>query len=222
MRVANYLFAAVTAMLLLSCADGGQDGAGNGTATAASTPATSVASPSTTAAATPTTSPAVISGHPPGTRTGNAAVDAVIEALEAGDGAAIDALVNWELVPCRAGAADADQPECPIGVADDTLLEAIREIGCDWKWHVRPSDHRQVKLAVDTDDRLWSVWSGPPFEELRDADVELVYVDNDRPGRFKAVFLRAGRIVVDYRGCEGGFDELGIRGWGQVFADPSP
>jgi hypothetical protein len=90
--------------------------------------ATPAATATPTARATPTSSPR----HPPGTRTGIAEVDAVINAVLARDVKALAALVSYHTFPCVAvQRGPGDTPPCPPGVPDGTPVDAMSFESCE-------------------------------------------------------------------------------------------
>jgi hypothetical protein len=65
------------------------------------------------------------SAHPKATRTGNAAVDVVLAAIESGDPAKVTGLVKFTSIPCRTVSGIGVEPFCPEGVAVGTPLEVF-------------------------------------------------------------------------------------------------
>jgi len=219
MARAILLLASFVAVLAAACGGGGS----KATPTASLSPSPASAdTPTPTLTAEPSPEPGVV-GHPKGTRTGDPQWDAVIAALETGDFASIEPLVDWERVACRGGSTghSSERPDCPEGVADGAEVEALPEIGCEGEWYVHTPGSISPPLAVGPADRLYSVWKGPPGSIQRNPNSMVIYVDSQRPGRFEAVLLRDGLIVLVYHGCDGLTDELGWRGGEKIFPRPS-
>lgn len=116
-----------------------------GSPTASATPSvaaaaqtqTSVAAPSATPGASVTTTPVVDPAgmHPPGTRTGNSAVDRVIELVEAGDVDGLIALATWTPQPCQANPNPSGfTVMCLPGMPEGTLRDAFFLVHVEGGW----------------------------------------------------------------------------------------
>ncbi|MGD9933929.1 MAG: SH3 domain-containing protein [Dehalococcoidia bacterium] len=162
--------------------------------------------------------------HPKGTRTGNAAVDAVISALESGDLEAIAALIGWQQVECEGGPpmGIGGPPECPEGVADGTPIDVIPGAACEGYWHIRLNDGGRANLVIGTADRLYAVIKNDADSFWRGSDTGIVYVNPERPEWGKAVYLANGRIIGDWSGCATSPAEIAERGASVIFPPPSP
>lgn len=162
--------------------------------------------------------------HPQGTRTGNAAVDAVMSALESGDLEAIAALIGWQQVECEAGPpmGIGGPPECPEGVADGTPIDVIPGAACEGYWHIRVNDGGRANLVIGTADRLYAVIKNDADSFWRGSDTGIVYVNPERPEWGKAVYLANGRIIGDWSGCATSPAEIAERGASVIFPPPSP
>lgn len=89
--------------------------------------------PRATPPPTPTQPPVVPVGHPPGTETGIADVDAVVTAFVGGESEALRDLVRYRSEPCVQVGQGNDYgppPFCPEGVPTGTPLEFIGSSGC--------------------------------------------------------------------------------------------
>lgn len=83
--------------------------------------------------------------HPPGTLTGLPAVDAVIEAALAADGAALAELAVFHEVECKRGVGDTGDFFCPDGVETGTVVEVFSFVGC----HGNPMTREETVTAID-------------------------------------------------------------------------
>lgn len=134
------LVAAIAALACFGAACSGGGGGPSATSASAGTPVEHAASVSTvTATATepprnPTFPPpptATLAGmYPPGTRTGEAAVDAVIDAMENRDAVKLESHIAYQLLPC-VEFLDRWSPQCPAGVAIGTPVRASRFNHCE-------------------------------------------------------------------------------------------
>ena len=108
--------------------------------------------------------------HPLGTRAGVAHADRVIAALEAGDTAAIDAMIVSHGFPCTTGETwIGSPPQCPEGVADGTPLEFGVSGSCHEGLSAPPFDGAGASLLTVHDGsqgspRVYAVFLGPRFE----------------------------------------------------------
>src|SRR5690606_4817633 len=76
-------------------------------------------------------------GHPRGTRTGDAGIDAVIAAVESGDRAKVTSLVQFQPVGCTNESGLGGPPKCPDGVAEGTTFDVIPAGGCEGSWFLK-------------------------------------------------------------------------------------
>lgn len=72
--------------------------------------------------------------HPVGTRLGNSIIDAVINAFEQQDQAALMALVTPLQARCTTDGADYQRPACEAGVPAGTPVDVLFGIGCEGGW----------------------------------------------------------------------------------------
>lgn len=82
--------------------------------------------------------------YPPGTRTGDPAIDAILAAFEQKDLAAIESRIRYKVLPC-ASEQRRDRPLCPEGVAPGTTIKALSIGHCEGG--LRPRD--RVPLALE-------------------------------------------------------------------------
>jgi hypothetical protein len=135
--------------------------------------------------------------HPAGKRTGNAEVDVIIAALESGP--VPQTLIGWTAIACVAPpvTATGGPPECPAGVAKDTLIEVIQGAQCEGYWRIRPAGGEPLRLAAGAADRLYAVVR----EDGTRADFTLIYANPERVHEGKTVMVKGGKVVADSAGC---------------------
>ncbi len=134
------LLAAIAALACFGAACSGGGGRPSASSAPAGTPVEHATSVSTvTATATepprnPTFPPpptATLAGmYPPGTRSGEAAVDAVIAAMENRDAVQLESHIAYQLLPC-VELLDDMAPRCPPGTAAGTPVRAVRFGQCE-------------------------------------------------------------------------------------------
>jgi hypothetical protein len=163
-----------------------------------------------------------LAGHARGTRTGNADVDPVIDALEK-SAAVSQALIAWRQVKCKAPPIQGlgGPPECPAGVADGTSFDAISGAQCEGYYRLRPADGSDIRFAAGPADRLYAVVRLPAGQAYPPgAAYMLIFVSPDRPEFGKAVYANAGKIVGDWGGCATSPAEMLKRSGTVVFGPP--
>ena len=159
--------ALLVALLLTACG-------ANSTATPATSSPTATRSatvPAVTATATPSTTsqpatdPSPMSAragraHPPHTRTGIAQVDAVLDAIEGGEGVDLLGLIAVDRLPCAPGAT-VGAPACPSGFAPGDVVAAFRGGACDPQFYVGRSIADLAGSFVALAPRLYAVYRDP-------------------------------------------------------------
>jgi hypothetical protein len=141
-----------------------------------------------------------LQAHPAGTRTGIAAVDPVIAALERSSMVSQD-LIAWRKVECQEPTIEGigGPPECPPGVSTGTPVDVISGAACEGYWRVRPADGSGVRLALGPGDRLYAVARAAPGDP--GAEYVVVYVSGERPEWGKTVYVTGGKVTGDWSGC---------------------
>lgn len=75
--------------------------------------------------------------HPRGKRTGDAAIDTVLAAIESRDQESILRLVQFQSVACTTDPGLGGPPKCPPGVANGAMVEALTASGCEGSWWLK-------------------------------------------------------------------------------------
>ncbi len=190
--------AGLVLVLVAFSLDGGDDqqATPDRTTTATSTPtATATARPTPPPTTTPT-----LRTYPADTRTNIPEVDAVIEAVLAGDVAALKSLMYFASIPC--GNEVPPWIACEGDEARGTLVEAFLMADCRAMWR-RPAEVEDVlRQMVDGDPDLYAVYfadetmgSLPPFGH------GVVFMAPDHRGRTVRVTEEEG-IIALFLGCE--------------------
>lgn len=152
---------------------------------------------------TPTTTPTLLT-YPDDTRTNIPEVDAVIEAVLAGDVAALESMMYFTLIPC--GNEVPPWIACEDGEARGTLVEAFLMTECEAAWKRPPEVQDVLRQIVDGEPDLYAVYfadeiisSLPPFGH------GVVFLAPDHRGR--TVRVTDQGIIALFLGCE--FDPRG-------------
>ena len=147
-------------------------------------------------------------GHHRGTRTGVAALDAVIAALETGDKEAIQRLAGFRPVPCTNEAGLGGPPKCQPGMSPGTPIEAMPSGGCEGSWWLK--DEFLSAEGIDrfveafAAPRLYAVYRPPASAQRKwpEGDYIVVYARDLGFGRFaQTIGVTDGRIVSMWGGC---------------------
>ena len=145
--------------------------------------------------------------HPRGKRTGDAAIDTVLAAIESRDQESILRLVQFQSVACTTDPGLGGPPKCPPGVANGTMVEALTVSGCDGSWLLKEAFLSPEGLAYF-------------FRSTSGLGVYAVYrpvvsAEPPRAGETVIIFVRevggqpsartmgvtGGRIVSNWGGC---------------------
>ena len=145
--------------------------------------------------------------HPIGTRSGDAAIDAVIAALESGDSQAIARLLRFETVGCTHELGLGGPPKCGQDDAEGTPFEALATGGCEGGWWLEPELQsteglsRFVKAYAGAG--LYAVYRLPASaERWPKGESIIVFVRDTGFGRFaQTMGVTGGRIVSNWGGC---------------------
>ena len=145
--------------------------------------------------------------HPIGTRSGDAAIDAVIAALESGDSQAIARLLRFETVGCTHELGLGGPPKCGQDDAEGTMVEALATGGCEGGWWLEPELQsteglsRFVKAYAGAG--LYAVYRLPASaERWPKGESIIVFVRDTGFGRFaQTMGVTGGRIVSNWGGC---------------------
>ena len=166
--------------------------------------------------------------HPIGTRSGDAAIDAVISALETGDRQAIARLLRFETVGCTHALGIGGPPKCGQDDAEGTPFQVLPNSGCEGGWWLGPELQTIQVLS-----RFVKTYSGaslsavyrPPVSVQRRYTGEyiIVYVRDTGFGRAALVIgVTDGRIVSTGSGCDTKPEDIlrGAQGATVVLAPP--
>lgn len=104
-----------------------------------------IATPTPVTTPTSVVPPDADATHPAGTRTGIEPIDSIIAAVEAKDGDALAALIEYIRVPCTSQPSPGyDDRSCPPGEPDGTIVERFWSGSCDAG--IGPADHAKDSL----------------------------------------------------------------------------
>jgi hypothetical protein len=137
--------------------------------------------------------------HPPGTTTGIPDVDAVIEAVLAGDVQGRRALVRYTTFPCTSEEGLGGPPKCrDAGVADGTPVEYLPILGPGGGQPVLRADVEAGSNLLDVEVRgLYAVWRVPEGASRPDwpaGDYGVIFLSTDELP-IVAVHVGGGGIV---------------------------
>lgn len=216
-----------TLALLLAC-DGEADVTRSRTPTVEATP--TAAAPSATASATSTPSPAP-EATPPSPRgprrTGDPALDAIIELVEARDAEGLARILEWQEKGCTHALGAGGPPKCDAGVEERTEVRVFPILTCEPEWHRDPG-FALTRLAEETAGlhaaarpSAGPLFYYPPATLWPPADSVLVFhrAPNSAMHDGLAVNVRDGRIVSIKFGCGAGEPLSGLLG---VMSTPAP
>lgn len=114
-----------------------------------------------------TSTPAPVPGHPLSQRTGNAGVDAVLDAVTGGDTAAVRGLLDFVALPCASTQMLGGPPPCPPGTPAGTLFDAFpMGQGCEGSY-VDTGTAEQVVSNLPPGARLYAIFSQQPAASSR-------------------------------------------------------
>ena len=215
------LLPAMLALLVLgaACEDKGDAeyeaalAAGTSTSTPTPTPAAAAPTPTPTAPPTPGATPPSPSGP---RRTGDASLDAIIEAVEGKDVPALIDRVQLIELPCRVEPNMSWFPACEEGEPEGTLIAGIPSGACEGS--LRRDVWDALAEFLDDTDGVWALvrpsdsFGGRPWDP---PDGLLVFHDvvavGDSPIRdiAKYVEVRDGQVIGLGAACVGGIEELG-------------
>jgi hypothetical protein len=149
-------------------------------------------------------------GHPPDVRTGIPEVDAVIDAVLAGDEDTLRGLLRYEGHPCVSDREDfAPPPACPPGAEEGTHISLRLDLGCHamQRWEVwaddeevwvlldRASDTRLYLVSEFTEEMMLSDWVTSDYFIMWTTRISADYVIG------QGLHLRDGGIVSIVSGC---------------------
>ena len=153
---------------LLAVACGGGDGPDAASPTPIETPTVAptlppIATRSPLATATPVTA------YPPGTRTGIEVIDGVLDAVEAGDGEALMAVLSFHPYRCdNAPAGVEGSNPCPPGVQEGSAIDVVALGGCEVSFLARQrADVEQQVLEFVTTASRQQVYAVAEVQEGR-------------------------------------------------------
>lgn len=216
--------AALAALIATGCSGNSQQAdsptrsavSATATGTATSSAAIPTATPSPAPTRTATAPPATLTPapaeplYPRGTRTGESVVDAFIDALEKNDAKALQTLLFYTAVPCKAaGQQQRFLPACPAGVSAGQALDALLMTRCEGGWVPKTlSITSDIERYVVGGFRLYAVarlpaLTRPVAEGGFPAGDYLVVMDNVLQPSFepRAAILTSRGIVVLITGC---------------------
>jgi len=141
--------------------------------------------------------------HPASVRTETAA-DAILEAIEGGDGAALVALVQYEPIRCSTRP-DAQLP-CAGSERAGVSVDVLPQLTCSNREFLRRRGFVEERLAglADPGTTVHAVIAVPQQYLSVEADLEVILVRaGERPYSWQAeaLFLRDGRVVAWNVGC---------------------
>ncbi len=202
----------VLTLALGACSNDDADPTPTPTATASVTTSTPTAP-----AATPTAEPTV-PGYPPGTRTGNSDVDAVLAVLEQRDGPALRAIMRVDEVPCTHETGLGGPPKCPDGVAEGTPFPAFPLTSCEGRMVVGDGiDSAAANFARARWQTIWGVAEVPPNADgMYPPGDHLVVlaVDWGTPLFSRhVVTIEAGEVLVLQKACGQSVEDFQAGSW---------
>jgi hypothetical protein len=145
--------------------------------------------------------PGGIAGLDPARRSGLPLVDAVLEAGYSGNIAAMDALISYG-TPCGWEYA----PECPAGVAQGTMVDALTSTACHGGY-IKREDAPQAVIQLIQTSAIYgisgpSATNGTPNGTPNPTMVLLVSTNRERPNPVSLVFDSKGMNAI-HRDCGG-------------------
>ncbi|MCC7364932.1 MAG: hypothetical protein IT303_11225 [Dehalococcoidia bacterium] len=194
---------AVMALALLAAACSDDDGEPSTTPTSPQTTSpTATASAATPTSAATTTSPtAAIATYPPETRTGVAAVDAILATVLAGEADEVESRLAYIEVPCTANSS-VPGPECPPGVPGGTNVRAFPRTGCESTYERMDVIGPVVSDFLTPELALVAVYRVDPARpgQMAPGAFGLVFAESPAPGGATATMVAVtvdvdGRIV---------------------------
>lgn len=106
-----------------------------------------------------TSTPSPVPGHPLSQRTGNAGVDAVLDAVTSGDSAAVRGLLDFVALPCASTQMLGGPPPCPPGAPAGTLVDTFpMGQGCEGSY-VNAATAEQVAGTLPPGARLYAIFT---------------------------------------------------------------
>lgn len=203
---------ALCSLAILAACDGDADDTPSPTPTAAVTTTVAVPAPSTPS---PTATPDATPPSPPGPRrTGDPALDAIIEAVESHDIDGLLELVELQSIECRIDPDMTWHPECTEGQAEGTVISGIVQSACEGQ--INPDVRGVLEPFVRQVHGFWAAVSVGESMVYPDGnpDTLLVFhrwvVVGDAPPADLAVFLavRDGHVIGRGAACVGPLEEL--------------
>lgn len=128
---------------------------------------------------------------PASRRSGIASVDALVDALQAGDEAAISAMIEYGKVPCSTATGVGVPPRCPDGVAPGTPVDAL-ERGCEGSYFVPPSAPARLVTQLGKSG-LYAVVERSPPSETKPVVYAITFIESEWSAN--TLLLTEGRIV---------------------------
>lgn len=143
-----------------------------------------------------------ISFYSPSSRTQIAEVDAVLEAVQAGDAAALLRLVQFTGVACvERPSGIGSPPRCPTGVASGSLVPVFAFDPCEAHFASHEEIQRWLRQALDLRPRLYAVYK-PAAPTLGNADYIVLFgFREEQPAGTFRVFVRAGGAIPELGLC---------------------
>jgi hypothetical protein len=130
-------------------------------------------------------------------------VDALIDAIENSDDAALLALLRYTPVPCSTSGYP--RPECPAGVADGTPVDTFYNGRCDAGWYIQTD---VIRRYVAGEFSVFAVARLPkpvrPIEQGGYPAGDYLAVMEDRrglTGEPRAAIIRGDGVVALFTGC---------------------
>ncbi|MBI2764620.1 MAG: hypothetical protein HYX53_01775 [Chloroflexi bacterium] len=132
--------------------------------------------------------------QPAGVRSGDAGVDAVLDALASGDPARVIGLIKWTPIGCLAQPMGiGSPPKCPDGVAEGTLLDSLQGACAEGFYILRESLTGNPEFNLFRPQPLYAVWRDTGNLAWISHDAVALY---GTPGGFATeVFIDGGKIA---------------------------